>query len=352
MNLDAGHAVPHRSRLEVRQPDRGHADEHELPLQAARSDPPGQDVGGGDESRGIAPSIVEPHAAVRFRRNAQIADAHQGDARSGRAQRETRRAGGDPEHFRAEPRDEPSPRRGDEREAANDSGFHIHADKPVAGGGVVDLAHASQQRGKSPDEGTGVGTGDPHRCQPPRRVERVGSLQPGHSQHHRQAAKAGGEHGVVARQASQPLGEVAVQLGHQAGERARGETVGLGHEDVEADGGRPGGGDLRDEPGQERPRPRPLAVAGETVLVDLHDHGGRRHPRARQPELVGVEPGEPQDPEWPAIPGEEPEQECRQHQQPERPAPTAVKRTEPAPIGPVPWRGRRPDRQTVISRPS
>ena len=58
---------------------------------------------------------------------------------------------------------------------------------------------------------------------------------------------------------------------------------------VEADHRGVGSGDARDQAGQERARPGPLAVTRERRVVDRHDDRGRRRPVARRERLIRVE---------------------------------------------------------------
>ncbi len=250
MDLHAGHAISHRGGPVVREPDRGDADQHQLLLEAAGLDGSGEHASGRDEACRIAPREVDPHAAVALGR----------DARGRRCRWPPRRSptrtenAGVPLATRSISGPRPGTsrlaRRGDQRHAANDAGVQIHAHEPVAGGGVVDLAHAPEQGGPVPHERNGIGTDDAHGSEPAGRdCGRVGrTLQARHAEHDRASLKrlAPGSCSLLGRRESQ-LGEVTVEAGQQGGQRARREPVSLWHEDIDPDRGRIGGGDPRDE---------------------------------------------------------------------------------------------------------
>jgi len=83
----------------------------------------------------------------------------------------------------------------------------------------------------------------------------ISGLEPGDAQHHSRPPYRVGEDGIVAGQASETLGHLAVHARDQLRQSGRRETVGLRHQDVDADRGRPRIGDVFDDPGEPGTRP-------------------------------------------------------------------------------------------------
>lgn len=79
------------------------------------------------------------------------------------------------------------------------------------------------------------------------------------------------EHRVVAGQLFQLGQRVRIQPVDVGGEVLRRGPVLLGEDDIDTDHQRVGLDDVLDQPGDERARPRPLAVSGEGFLVDIDD---------------------------------------------------------------------------------
>jgi hypothetical protein len=113
----------------------------------------------------------------------------------------------------------------------------------------------------------------------------------GHHQHRRRQGHGLGQLRVVRGQRTQCFGQRAVfhlGLGQQPLGRQR---IGLGHQDVDADGR--GLGTLQDahQARQHVARPGPLADLEQALLVDGHHRDRQRRHRARPQGLVGIEPG-------------------------------------------------------------
>ena len=93
------------------------------------------------------------------------------------------------------------------------------------------------------------------------------------------------------RQAREPQGEPRVGVGERGSKPFRGEPVGLGKQDVDADRRGTRRRDPIEEPRNEVARPRPLPEAAEAVLVDCDDDRRGGASRARGNLLIAVEPG-------------------------------------------------------------
>ena len=324
----------------VAEPQRRHADEDQLPLEALSRHLAREHRRGRDEPRVVVPREMDPHRAVSLRGNPDVTDFHRAHAAPVTPDAEGRRPRRDAEHLDAESRDQRVADRGDQRDPADDPASRVNAQQGVPRGGAVDVGDAAEggpEAGDSPrwvlaadDRGCEVALGRP-----------VGGLVQARQPDH---AWRGGE----------GLAERAVAVGHrrhpgrgllgearQAGREARPRVaIRLGEQEVQPHGGRLRRADPVDELGQELAGPGPLAIAGKAGLVHGHDDGGPRHADARREPLAGVEP-EPAQPGGP--PREEEEAEGDQHQSADRPpgAPGPERRAQPRPRRTVGCRARR-----------
>ena len=88
--------------MAIAEADRGDPDEHQLPLEPLGIDGAGQDVGGGDEARGIGRREVDPHGAVGFRGDVEVTDADGLHAAPAGADDQGRRSARHPQHVEPE----------------------------------------------------------------------------------------------------------------------------------------------------------------------------------------------------------------------------------------------------------
>ena len=325
----------------IRQPERGHADQHQAALEEARIRLGREHVGRRHEAIGIVPGVVDPGAAVRVAGSNEGAHRHRLDARGRDAHRDRGPAFPHAEHLEAERRNQPVGHPGQQGNPADHPTLQVHAGQAVADRGAVDLIHAVQRGLEATEEGRGIAADRAHRrvTDLGRRLRRA-ALEAGDAEHHRSPANRLGQDRVVPAQPREPLRHVGVHPGHHLGQPGRRETVGLRHEDGEADGGRPRGRDHPHDSRQPGSRPRPLPILPQAFLVD-GDDDHRGHARdSRVEALVGVEGGRAQQAEPRQLRQQQPEQERGQQQRAGRPAAPAQERAGPPPLRPV--RGIRP----------
>ncbi len=359
VHLDARHVITHRRRQMIRQPERGHADEHQAALEEARIRLARKHVGGRHEAIGIVPGVVDPRAAVRVAGSDEGAHPHRLDARGRDAHRDRRPAFPQAEHLEAQRRHQPLGHHGQQGHPADHSPLQVHAGQAVAEGGAVDLIHAVQGGLEASEEGRRIAADRAHR-----RVTDLGrrfrrpALEARDAEHHRLPAHRLGQDRVVPAQPREPLRHVRVQSGHHLGQPGRRETVGLGHEDGQADGGRPRGRHRPHDSRQPGSGPRPLPMQAQAFLVD-GDDDHRGHARdSRVETLIGIERARAQQAQPGQLRQQEPEQERGQQQGAGRPAAPAQDRAGPPAlrpvrgIGPVPPRGRLDAQAALLRAPA
>ncbi len=298
MDLDAGHAIGDRRGLVVGEAERGGADQHETALEVIRADAAAEHIRGRDEARRDRAGCS---AATRGRpaRSAprdrppppprdRVAPTRAESAGAFAATRSISR----PRTGTSVPPTEASIGM---RRTTPRSGSTLMSPRPVAAASISStLRSAPANRrtkgaGSPPKARTGAGP------MPVGGTERA--LEPGHAQHHRSSPQGGGQHGVVARHARELARQLRIQPVDERGHPLRRQPVGLRHHDVDADGCGPRLRDPGDQPREPGARPGPLPVPLQALLVDGHDHDGRGLPRARREVLVGVEGGQPDEPE-------------------------------------------------------
>ena len=123
---------------------------------------------------------------------------------------------------------------------------------------------------------------------------RAGPGHGGFAEHHTRAAKRLSQDLIVARQGANAFAALLVEIVHEIDEGAGGIAIGLGEDDVEADGG---GAEARKpvhQIGDHRARPRPLPQGFQAFFVDVDDDRGVRRGFAWRGKLEEVEGSQPQ----------------------------------------------------------
>jgi hypothetical protein len=335
VELDAGHAIAHRRRRVVGETERGHPDQHEPAGESRRIDPAREHALRGHEAIRPTAAEVDPHAGVALGGHRHIPHRDRLDAAGLRSHRQRRHARGHPEHLDAERGSERAADRDEQRHAPHHATLRIHADDPAPRRGRVDLVHAAQQALEAANERLGIIPECAHRREAAAgRPVRIRLLETGHPEHHASVEKGPREQRVGGRHRRERLGEGGIDLLHQPGQAPGRETVGLGHQDGEADGGGPRLGDAAHQPGEPAARPGPLAVDPQAVLVDGDDDDRFRARHARHRALIRIEAGEAKQAGARHV-GEHHHEQQGQQQEAERLAAASAERAGPLALDPV-----------------
>ena len=289
MDFDAGDALAGGNGLIVEQTQAGRADERNLAPHLFGVDASVQYVGRRNKSIFVVQAEMHPHGPVRVGRNEDVADADARHAIRFADRDESGDLGRDAQDLNGQGRGQHVIDGCQQRNPAHDASAWIDAQQPVAAGGSVQLFQTAQRSGEMPQmrgrvapanskrRGAAVGDGRPF------------LLNPGDAERHGMPAQRIRQHGVVARQLRQALGELQIQPFDQAGDAGRRHAVGFRHQHVHADRR---GFVLRDRFDQIRDgcaRPRPLAEFLQAFFVDGNDDRGSRGALARRHFLVSVE---------------------------------------------------------------
>ncbi len=279
VDLDARHGRGHRRGLDVVQPGRGGADQHQLAGDLARRHGVVEHVGCRDIDRGIAAGVMHPELAVLVGRDLDALEADGADAGLVGANQQRRRSRDDPQDLEAERGHDVALGAHDHRHAADKAvALGLDGEQATAGSDLLDDGHVAQQAGEFEQEFFGVLLADRRDAGEGKRLVELGldHRQPGFAEDHVRALDRFREDLVVARQLAQPGAGGIVQIAHLAGDQIRIEPVRFGKHHVEADRHRTVVGEVDDHVRDPRARPRPLAELGEAPVVDVDD-GDRPH---------------------------------------------------------------------------
>ena len=268
MHLDSRDALAERRHLVVEKSQAGDADQHQLVAQHVGRHRAREDLLGRDEALAILVSKIEVHRAVGLQRHADIADAELEVLAAAVGEPQERRIDRHADHLHRERRYEHLADAGDERHAPHHA-LRVGAQQPAPGGRPADLRPALQLPVVAAQRQLAL-RGDAHRGGRRRKGEApVAVFEPGDAEHDLLAFDRLGERRIARRRCA----------------------IGLGEEEVHADGSRPRREDRAQELRHERARPGPLAARVERSLVDGDDHCRRARPAPRHEALVGIEDG-------------------------------------------------------------
>ena len=111
----------------------------------------------------------------------------------------------------------------------------------------------------------------------------------GEREHRRNRRHSFGEVASARRQLRQRVRHSRRQAGQFSRDLGRRKPIWFGEDDVDAEDARVALGDAADELGHPVPRPRPLPISGEALLVDVDDHNSGRITGTRPEALFHVE---------------------------------------------------------------
>ncbi|MGY4457312.1 hypothetical protein ACVWYI_001272 [Bradyrhizobium sp. LB13.1] len=254
-------------------------------------------VGGRDVDRGILAGIVHPQLTVPVGRNLHAPQTHGPHTGLVGPDKQRRRARDDAQNLEAERGHDHALGAHDHRHAP-DQAVALGPDREEAAAGcdLLDDGHVAQEAREFEQEAFGALLTDRRDAGEGQRLVDLGGygVLPGLAQHHARALDRFGQDLVVARQLAQLGAGGIVQIAHLARDDIGVEPVGLREHHVEADRDRAIIGEVLDQIGDPRPRPRPLAELGEALVVDVDDGDRPRRLVARIDQLKHVEGAEPQ----------------------------------------------------------
>ena len=241
--------------------------------------------------------VMHPDFAARRGRNGHVADANliQANALAGALEDHIGHPLANPQRLASQRRHRLSGDLEDQRHPAHDAvAIRDEGERAVALGGigqrrkaaddVIEGMQPARRRLSSDDEARHFGR---QLGRVLRRFRRFGAVDR-KTDDDVTARHALGEHPVMVGQCDERLAQAALQL-PKVDRRLRRRAVRLGKDDVEADRRHPGNAQLVDQLGQPGARPRPLAEAGQALVVDIHDTYRRLGIGARFPALILVE---------------------------------------------------------------
>ena len=304
---DPGQGRVQRRRPEVGKPCRAGSDEHDRALDLRAIELPGHDPPGRHEADRLLAGLVEPGAARGVRRHGEPADAHADDAGflaegrlaagAGAFHQQGGCALGDAQRLQRHRRVDLVVEIDQQRDPADDPvalGHQVHA--AAAGRRLGDLGQVDDRSLEARHEQPGIVsrigvTG-------PRQRGWAAAVRPERESEHDVAGPTDrfGKQAVMALQRTCPGSECLVdelvrpQLEDLVGRGA----VRLGEHDVEHHHRRPGLGQPVQKARKDDPRPRPLTVPGEALVVEIDDAHRQRLVGARLQFLEIIKDPNPQ----------------------------------------------------------
>ena len=241
---------------------------------AIRGDAAFQHIDGGDVARLVVRREMHPKLAVAVGRHLKAGQRDALDAGRIHPDQDGAGAGRHPQHLEGQRRHDLALRLHDHRHAPHDAvALGADAEQPAPGGGVFEDRNVSQQ----PREVEHERTSDRRRAsrrRPAAAAHRACGCdrrQAGLAEHDPRLLDRVGHDLIVARQRAQLVPGFLVEIAKDVRRERRRQPVGLGEDDVEGDGGGAELGQARDQVGDARARPRPLAELAQAFLVDIDD---------------------------------------------------------------------------------
>ena len=275
VDLHAGHGGRDRRGLDVVQSGRRRSDQHQLARDPVRCDAAFQHIDGRDIDRGIPVRIMHPELAIAIGRDGETLDADALDAGLVGLDQDRPRAARDPQHLEAQGRHGDALGHHDHRHAADNAvTLGLDGEQAAPGRRLLQHGHVAQQPRELEHERLRLLAEHRKSGHWKFRVEIGANVRAtGFSEHHARIADGIGKNPVIARQRPQSRAHLLIEIAEGVGEELGIEPVGLGEHGVERDhhGAEPG--QVGNDVGDARPRPRPLTEfrIGQAPFVDVDD---------------------------------------------------------------------------------